>query len=83
MKRKVVIVLEDSEEGFSRQMYVEPPLPADIAEAQPTPALLCAMVVHRAIQAFVETGEQEAEKPLEEGKSMEGKPMEVKPDDQN
>jgi hypothetical protein len=71
MKRKVVIVLEDSEDGFSRQMYVEPPLPADIAEAQPTPALLCAMVVHRAIQAFVETGEQE--KPMEE----------VKPDDQN
>jgi hypothetical protein len=33
------------------------------------------MVVHRAIQAFVETGEQEKE---------EGKPMEeVKPDDQN
>ena len=79
MKRKVVIVLEDSDEGFSRQMYVEPPLPPDIAEAQPTPALLCAMVVHRAIQAFVETGEQEAE----EGKSMEEKPMEVKPDDQN
>ena len=24
MKRKVVIVLEDSDEGFSRQMYVEP-----------------------------------------------------------
>ena len=74
MKRKVVIVLEDSEDGFSRQMYVEPPLPADIAEAQPTPALLCAMVVHRAIQAFVETGEQENE---------EEKPTEVKPDDQN
>ena len=79
MKRKVVIVLEDSDEGFSRQMYVEPPLPADIAEAQPTPALLCAMVVHRAIQAFVETGEQEKE----EGKPMEEKPTEVKPDDQN
>lgn len=73
MKRKVVIVLEDSDEGFSRQMYVEPPLPADMNETQPTPALLCAMVVHRAIQAFVETGEQEAEKSAEE----------VKPDDQN
>jgi hypothetical protein len=79
MKRKVVIVLEDSEEGFSRQMYVEPPLPADIAEAQPTPALLCAMVVHRAIQAFVETGEQEAEKPAEAEKPLE----EGKTDDQN
>jgi hypothetical protein len=63
MKRKVVIVLEDSDEGFSRQMYVEPPLPADMNETQPTPALLCAMVVHRAIQAFVEAGE---EKPVEE-----------------
>ena len=40
MKRKVVIVLEDSEEGFSRQMYVEPPLPADIAEAAPTAGLM-------------------------------------------
>jgi hypothetical protein len=44
-------------------MYVEPPLPADMNETQPTPALLCAMVVHRAIQAFVEAGE---EKPVEE-----------------
>jgi hypothetical protein len=70
MKRKVVIVLEDSDEGFSRQMYVEPPLPADIAEAQPTPALLCAMVVHRAIQAFVEAGHEEQKE-------------EEKPDDQN
>jgi len=69
MKRKVVIVLEDSEEGFSRQMYVEPPLPADMNETKPTPALLCAMVVHRAIQAFVEAGEE--------------KPTEKKPDDQN
>ena len=68
MKRKVVIVLEDSEEGFSRQMYVEPPLPADMNETQPTPALLCAMVVHRAIQAFVEAGE---------------KPTQEKADDQN
>jgi hypothetical protein len=68
MKRKVVIVLEDSEEGFSRQMYVEPPLPADMNETQPTPALLCAMVVHRAIQAFVEAGEENTtqEKPVEE-----------------
>jgi hypothetical protein len=70
MKRKVVIVLEDSDEGFSRQMYVEPPLPADMNETQPTPALLCAMVVHRAIQAFVEAGQEE-------------KPVEEKPDDQN
>jgi len=69
MKRKVVIVLEDSDEGFSRQMYVEPPLPADMNETQPTPALLCAMVVHRAIQAFVEAGEE--------------KSTEEKPDDQN
>ena len=68
MKRKVVIVLEDSDDGFSRQMYVEPPLPADMAEAQPTPALLCAMVVHRAIQAFVEAGE---------------KPTQEKADDEN
>ena len=65
MKRKVVIVLEDSDDGFSRQMYVEPPLPPHMAEAQPTPALLCAMVVHRAIQAFVEAGEPE-EKSTEE-----------------
>ena len=65
MKRKVVIVLEDSDEGFSRQMYVEPPLPPDMNETQPTPALLCAMVVHRAIQAFVEAGEPE-EKPTQE-----------------
>jgi hypothetical protein len=59
MKRKVVIVLEDSDEGFSRQMYVEPPLPENMSDAQPTPALICAMVVHRAIQAFVEAGQEE------------------------
>jgi hypothetical protein len=68
MKRKVVIVLEDSDEGFSRQMYVEPPLPENMSDAQPTPALICAMVVHRAIQAFVEAGEENTtqEKPVEE-----------------
>lgn len=55
MNRKVTIVIEDAEGGFSLLINSEPPLPTDGTVPEPSAALIAGMVARRAIEELVQS----------------------------
>ena len=51
--RKVTIVIEDAEGGFTLSMDCVPPIEADGSQVRPTPALMAGSVARRAIEELV------------------------------
>jgi hypothetical protein len=58
--RKVTIVIEDAEGGFTLSMDCVPPIEADGSQVRPTPALIAGSVARRAIDELVDRGAPEA-----------------------
>jgi hypothetical protein len=52
--RKVTIVIEDAEGGFTLSMHCVPPIEADGSQVRPTPALIAGSVARRAIDELVD-----------------------------
>jgi hypothetical protein len=51
--RKVTIVIEDADGGFTLSMDCVPPIEADGSQVRPTPALMAGSVARRAIEELV------------------------------
>ena len=51
--RKVTIVIEDADGGFTLSMDCVPPLDNDGSQVRPTPALMAGSVARRAIEELV------------------------------
>jgi len=51
--RKVTIVIEDAEGGFTLSMDCVPPIEGDGSQVRPTPALMAGSVARRAIEELV------------------------------
>jgi hypothetical protein len=58
--RKVTIVIEDAEGGFTLSMDCVPPLDNDGSQVRPTPALMAGSVARRAIEELVNRQTPEA-----------------------
>jgi hypothetical protein len=58
--RKVTIVIEDAEGGFTLSMDCVPPLDNDGSQVRPTPALMAGSVARRAIEELVKFQTPEA-----------------------
>ena len=58
--RKVTIVIEDAEGGFTLSMDCVPPLNNDGSQVRPTPALMAGSVARRAIEELVKFQTPEA-----------------------
>lgn len=73
MNRKVTIVIEDAEGGFSLLINSEPPLPIDGTVPEPSAALIAGMVARRAIEELVQS----------QAAQSQAAQSQAKPDDQN
>jgi len=58
--RKVTIVIEDAEGGFTLSMDCVPPIEGDGSQVRPTPALMAGSVARRAIEELVNRQTPEA-----------------------
>jgi hypothetical protein len=58
--RKVTIVIEDAEGGFTLSMDCVPPIESDGSQVRPTPALMAGSVARRAIEELVNRQTPEA-----------------------
>ena len=58
--RRVTIVIEDAEGGFTLSMDCVPPIEADGSQVRPTPALMAGSVARRAIEELVNRQTPEA-----------------------